>query len=168
MDPIYFQRKGYPQYRFLSNFHEAPQVWHHVSESPAGTVTVSRTFATNEHYYQAMKCYSWQEWFNKIWLAPTPKDAKVLGSQCPMEPGWEKPCQCGCGYLMKEHVMLDGLFMKFEQNPELAKQLLATGDRELIEYAPWGDTYWGVNKDLEGRNLLGKMLMKVRQTLSLR
>ena len=53
---------------------------------------------------------------------------------------------------------------KFQQHPILAKKLLATGDTELIEENNWGDTIWGT-VDGAGQNLLGKILMGVRQEL---
>jgi hypothetical protein len=55
--------------------------------------------------------------------------------------------------------------MKFEQNPDIAEMLMATEGFELVEYAPWGDTFWGVGKDHEGKNNLGKILMKIRGEL---
>ena len=53
-----------------------------------------------------------------------------------------------------------------EQHPNLQELLLATGARPIYEYAPWGDTYWGVDATLNGRNMLGSMLMMVRSVLS--
>jgi ribA/ribD-fused uncharacterized protein len=61
---------------------------------------------------------------------------------------------------------------KFAQHPEIAKELIATGDRIIVEASP-SDTIWGIglhydNKDVEdetkwkGLNLLGKALMRVR------
>jgi len=42
---------------------------------------------------------------------------------------------------MKVNVMKDAITLKFEQNPELTKQLLLTGDRILIEdHAE--DSFW--------------------------
>jgi len=35
----------------------------------------------------------------------------------------------------------------------------------LIEYAPWGDTYWGVDRSHKGLNRLGVLLMKRRDEL---
>jgi len=54
---------------------------------------------------------------------------------------------------------------KFEQNPDLAAKLIATGDEELVEGNTWGDTYWGVCRGV-GQNKLGKILMNVRQELA--
>ena len=60
--------------------------------------------------------------------------------------------------------MLDVVRAKFDQHPDLAQKLLATGDEELVEGNDWGDIYWGVYKG-HGKNMLGKILMRVRAEL---
>lgn len=75
----------------------------------------------------------------------------------------------------KEAVMLKGLQAKFEQNEKLKQELLATGDAILAECAQ-KDLIWGIglrmnSKDRffperwKGQNLLGKILMTVRENL---
>jgi ribA/ribD-fused uncharacterized protein len=72
----------------------------------------------------------------------------------------------------KERIVYEGNMYKFAQHPEIAKELIATGDRIIVEASP-SDTIWGIglhydNKDVEdetkwkGLNLLGKALMRVR------
>jgi len=57
------------------------------------------------------------------------------------------------------------LFIKFGgKEPLLTRALIATGDTELIEGNDWEDTFWGVCNGM-GENNLGKLLMKVRQSL---
>ena len=59
--------------------------------------------------------------------------------------------------------MLDLLRAKFS-NEIMKQKLLDTGDAELIEGNKHGDSFWGqVNG--EGKNLLGKLLMQVRNEL---
>jgi predicted NAD-dependent protein-ADP-ribosyltransferase YbiA (DUF1768 family) len=65
--------------------------------------------------------------------------------------------------------MMRGLRLKF-QDPKLRAMLLATGNEELIEGNTWHDNTWGdcscdACKDIEGKNMLGKLLMKVRDEL---
>lgn len=55
------------------------------------------------------------------------------------------------------------LLQKFE-NPELARRLLETSDKYLMEGNTWNDTLWGVSGG-RGRNLLGIMLMEIRKML---
>jgi N-glycosidase YbiA len=72
-----------------------------------------------------------------------------------------------------EHIKLDKMrtFVeaKFAQNTLLAKQLLATRNKKLLEGNRWHDTYWGCciceGHRGEGQNHLGKILMKVRTLL---
>jgi len=61
--------------------------------------------------------------------------------------------------------MREVVWGKFSQNPELAKKLLATGDRYLEETNWWGDKIWGVYRG-EGQNLLGKIIMETRARLA--
>ena len=74
---------------------------------------------------------------------------------------------------IKFDVVVDGNFCKFRQNPELRSQLLATGDRPLVE-ASSKDKIWGIgfaaedagaNEALWGTNLLGQALRVVRDEL---
>ncbi|KAG8990894.1 hypothetical protein FRB93_002966 [Tulasnella sp. JGI-2019a] len=59
---------------------------------------------------------------------------------------------------MMEQVILH----KFEQHPILKRELLSTGDAELIEDAGANDAFWGNGADGKGRNELGKALMRLR------
>ena len=53
---------------------------------------------------------------------------------------------------------------KYEQNKDLKKLLLSTGNKMLVEASPYDD-YWGIGKEFNGENKLGKILMKVREKL---
>lgn len=74
---------------------------------------------------------------------------------------------------IKYKIVFEGNYYKFSQNPELAEILLATGDRILAE-ASATDKYWGIGlskkdalvKEWKGENLLGKVLMDVRGSIS--
>ena len=48
------------------------------------------------------------------------------------------------------------------QNPEIAKELLATGDAIIIEHTR-NDDYWADGGDGSGKNKLGLLLMQVRE-----
>ena len=75
--------------------------------------------------------------------------------QNPLRQDWEE---------IKDEVMLQALRMKFSQNPEIAKELLATGDALLIEHTR-NDDYWADGGDGFGKNKLGLLLMQVREEL---
>ena len=133
------------EHRFLSNF------WKH---------PLSKRFRwrgelwyTGENAYQAAKATNRADMV-KIQTCGTPGWAKRIGNQIKLRPDWEE---------VKVKAMLSVVRAKFS-DPELRDMLLATGDAVLIEGNNWGDTYWGqVNG--KGRNMLGKILMKVRKEL---
>ena len=52
-------------------------------------------------------------------------------------------------------------YLKFSQNPILSDVLLSTGDSYLFEDSPY-DAIWGIGRNGDGQNLLGKALMQVR------
>ena len=93
----------------------------------------------------------------KIRQIASPMDAALEGRnrQNPLRPDWEE---------VKDKVMLQALRMKFSQNPEIGKELLATGDAILIEHTR-NDDYWADGGDGSGKNKLGLLLMQVREEL---
>ncbi len=75
---------------------------------------------------------------------------------------------------IREKVVFEALKAKFSQNNNLKQQLLDTGDSILAECAV-KDLVWGIGLSMKdpnrfdtakwrGRNLLGNLLMKVRET----
>ena len=98
---------------------------------------------------------------------PNPAVCKKMGRQVrnfdPMI--WSNKCM---------HIVTKGCYYKFTQNPNLKQFLLATSDRILVEASSY-DRVWGigynasdalkVDKVKWGQNLLGKCLMKVRDTI---
>ena len=76
-----------------------------------------------------------------------------------------KPYDTAAWEARKMPTMLEVVWAKFSQNPELGKKLLATGSRYLEETNWWGDKIWGVYRG-EGQNLLGKVIMDVRARLA--
>lgn len=58
---------------------------------------------------------------------------------------------------------------KFEDNTYLTQKLLATDGAYLEHYGKFVDDYWGVSteskKNIAGKNMLGKILMEVREDL---
>ena len=134
------------EYAFLSNFYPSsiPFIISDTERYNAPTV---------EHYFQAMKSLSDEECFG-ILAATTPGDAKRLGRKCTLRKDWED---------VKVQVMRDALRKKFI-NTELSVRLLATGDHFLVEGNHWNDTFWGVCAG-KGRNMLGHLLMEIREEL---
>lgn len=147
---IYFQSRGFPEFRFLSNFHVAP-----FSPPAPENYASPVVYQTVEHYYQASKATNVND-FRHVMAAQHPAEAMRRGRLIKVPTGWE---------LMKIDVMTRAVRMKFQQNKGLAEMLLATEGFELAEYAPWGDTFWGVGKYYVGENNLGKILMQIRDEL---
>jgi ribA/ribD-fused uncharacterized protein len=65
---------------------------------------------------------------------------------------------------VKTDVMRAAVNAKFSQNPDLLERLLATGRAEIVENSPV-DYFWGVGSDGSGKNVLGTILMEVREKL---
>lgn len=135
------------KYAFLSNFFHSPFAYDGIE------------YPTVEHFFQAMKTLD-QEERKKIAAADSPGKAKQMGRHVQLRKDWEE---------IKEAVMLEGLYLKFTDE-QLADWLLETGNEELIEGNFWCDQTWGScncpkHKDIPGKNLLGKLLMKVRSEI---
>ena len=59
--------------------------------------------------------------------------------------------------------MRNAIREKFDNNPELKEELLATWDREIIEYTyRWDTRFWIDQNTLKGMNILWKLLMEYR------
>jgi ribA/ribD-fused uncharacterized protein len=119
------------------------------------TVIDGITWPTTEHYFQAAKFFNTApKYATKIQLAETPRLSKTLGNSrdYPIDPNWEQ---------IKDDVMRKAVKAKVEQHPDVKQTLLATGNREMIEASPY-DYYWGEGRDKTGKNMLGKILVEVR------
>ncbi len=59
--------------------------------------------------------------------------------------------------------MRNAIREKFDNNPELKAELLATGDRKIIEYTYRWDVRFGINQNTwKWKNILWKLLMEYR------
>ena len=115
-----------------------------------------KRWPTSEHYFQAQN-FVGTEHVAEIRAARSPMDAARMGRDRsrPLRRDWNKA---------KDDVMRRAVRAKFEAHPELRELLLSTGDAELVEAAP-NDFYWGAGADGSGRNMLGRILMEVREAL---
>ena len=64
----------------------------------------------------------------------------------------------------KDSIMYSFIVDKFKEGSTLAKKLVNTGKKELINAVTYPDEYYGVHYGV-GKNILGKMLMKRREEL---
>lgn len=108
----------------------------------------------SEAPYQAAKT-SVQSEIDEIHKAVKANDTRLLGQKVTMRSDWDK---------VKYSVMKEVCLAKFLQCHDLRKILMSTGDQELIEDSPV-DWCWGCGKDGTGKNMLGKILMEIREEL---
>jgi hypothetical protein len=62
------------------------------------------------------------------------------------------------------YIIVVGMLAKFSQHPEFKKKLLDTEDKLIIEHSS-NDNYWADGGDGLGKNMLGVLLMQVREIL---
>lgn len=115
-----------------------------------------KIWATSEHYFQAMK-FEDNAYQAKIRKNPSPMNAARLGRsrKVKLRRDWES---------VKENIMFEAVMAKFTQHDDLRELLLGTGYSKLIEHTE-NDHYWGDGGDGSGKNRLGHILMRVRDTL---
>lgn len=124
-------------------------------------------YPTVEHYFQAQKAKEFgdDEIYKKMLDTPSGKAVKALGKKV-------KNFQKEVWDAKRLEIMMHGVKAKFVQHPELQKQLLETGDKQIGE-ADARDSFWGIgtseNTDKsvdptkwKGQNRLGKILMALR------
>lgn len=113
-------------------------------------------YATSEHYFQSKKAEG-TPYEEALRNAKGPAECARLGRSrdFKLRADWEQ---------VKDDVMMRALRAKFKQHPELAEQLVATGDSILVE-ATSDDYYWGEGTERTGKNMLGILLMQLRNEL---
>jgi ribA/ribD-fused uncharacterized protein len=138
------------KYNWLSNFY------------PCQIIYDGQIFPSTEHAYQANKTEN-PLWRETIRVSPTPAIAKRKGAKAPLRPDWEN---------IKDSIMLDVLRLKF-QDTTLRDKLLETYPKYIIEGNVWHDNHFGVClledchkcRDKKGKNVLGHLLMKIREEI---
>lgn len=99
--------------------------------------------------------------YKKEFVGLSASMAKRYGRRVSLRSDWEE---------VKDDIMYNVVYAKFSQNPYLKDRLLATVDRVLVEGNFWHDNYWGICccnqcQQIESKNKLGHILMKVRDEL---
>lgn len=115
-----------------------------------------KSYPTSEHYFQAMK-FVGTEHQEAVRVAPSPSVAAKLGRKrsLPLRSDWAD---------VKDDIMRDVVLAKFRQHADIREELLSTGDAYLIEHTK-NDSYWADGGDGTGKNMLGIILMEVRDIL---
>jgi ribA/ribD-fused uncharacterized protein len=134
-------------YDFLSNFYPSKVIYEGVF------------YVCAENAFQAAKTLdpSIQQQFSYL----SPVKAKRFGTQVDLRSDWEE---------VKVEIMLEIVRAKFIQNVELKKRLSDTCSEEIMEGNTWHDNFWGVCECEKcggkiGKNILGRILMKVREEI---
>ena len=129
------------EYEFLSNFYPAKMRFEGI------------LYQNAEAAYQAQKCADPEE--RKKFAQLYSDEAKRLGREVALRSDWED---------VKVPVMEQIVRAKFTQHPRLAKRLVETGDKPLVEGNYWHDVFWGIDLRMrEGENHLGIILMALRK-----
>ena len=156
---ILFFERDRAQFGFLSNFHDA------------AIELDGETWRSTEFYYQAQKSDD-AEYRDAIRNAKSPGHAKGLASD-PLrsKKAGKRSWFCGRPEKMrpdwgdvKLSIMQRALVAKFGQNEDLKATLSATGDAEIVEDSNFDD-FWGIGRDGNGKNSLGRLLMQIREEL---
>lgn len=126
---------------FLSNY------------SPAEVVLDGVVYPTTENAFQAAKTLD--KTAREAFQTCSPAKSKELGRIVQLRSDWAD---------IRIELMEYLLLQKFS-NPILSAKLLATGNAYLEERNYWGDKTWGTDLHGFGDNLLGKMIMKIRDNL---
>ncbi|NPV89450.1 MAG: NADAR family protein [Firmicutes bacterium] len=138
---IYLERfEG--KYKFLSN------LW------PCRIYLDGIEFHTVEHAYQAAKVAD-QQLKKRIASCRSAGEARQVASKMPLRPDWKE---------VKLQIMEELIRKKFLLNRTLGADLMSTYPADIVIGSMTGDTFWGVHEGV-GLNLLGKILMKVREEL---
>jgi N-glycosidase YbiA len=115
-----------------------------------------KSWKTSEHYFQAQKFVGTSH-EEELRLADSPMQVAKMGRdrKRPLRKDWEK---------VKDNIMIEALRAKFTQHKDLKEILLGTGDAILVEHTK-NDNYWADGGDGSGRNMLGILLMQLREEL---
>jgi len=143
MDPINFYSTS-DEYGCFSNFAAYP-------------IRVNgKTWPTSEHYFQAQK-FEDPAAQEKIRTAKSPMIAARLGRdrKQKLRRDWEST---------KVSIMTDAVRAKFTQHADIRAILLATGTAKIVEHTE-NDAYWGDGGDGSGKNMLGQILMRIREEM---
>lgn len=112
-------------------------------------------FDSSEHAYQCSKTVNVDDFF-RLKNIQNPHKVKTESRNILKRDDWD---------LIKVDIMEEIVRIKF-QIPELKQKLITTGKIEIVELNWWGDDFWGVyDKTMKGKNILGKLLMKIREEI---
>lgn len=115
-----------------------------------------KRWPTSEHYFQAQK-FDDPQHQEGIRREKSPMIAARMGRdrKKKLRRDWES---------VKVSVMRKAVRAKFAQHDDIREVLLSTADAKIVEHTE-NDDYWGDGGDGSGKNMLGHILMQVREEL---
>jgi len=114
-------------------------------------------FPTAEHAFQWKKFSVVRpDLAAQILAAKSPQAVKEIADA-------HKADQSTAWMVEKVSVMEEILKAKAGQHPDVVMILKKTGGREIIENSPI-DSFWGIGKNRDGQNMVGKIWMKIRDS----
>lgn len=115
-----------------------------------------KKWPTSEHYFQSQK-FELPERKEAIRATSSPLDAARMGRQSGWAPRshWDE---------LRNEAMRAAVWAKFTQHGPLRNLLLSTGSAKLVEHTR-NDDYWADGGDGNGKNMLGVILMEVRERI---
>src|SRR4051794_26129769 len=150
-------RSGGSMSQAINFYHVSDEYGCFSNFSPHPIELDGKRWPTSEHYFQAQKFEDAQH-REAIRKEKSPMVAARMGRdrKKPLRRDWESA---------KDGVMRKAVLAKFAQHDDIRATLLGTGAANLVEHTE-NDAYWGDGGDGSGKNMLGKILMEVRETLN--
>jgi ribA/ribD-fused uncharacterized protein len=135
------------KYFFLSNFFPITVTYEGIQ------------YPSSEHAYVAAKTLD-IEVRKLIPEIPTAGKVKRFGREIQLRSDWESV------KINEMRRILERKFSVYRSDMPMFAMLKATAPNELIEGNTWGDTFWGQCPVGSGKNMLGKLLMEIRDDIS--
>lgn len=126
---------------------------------PSEIIIDSKSWPSPEHYFQAMKYSGIDEsYVEKIRVSDSPSKAyRLAWSRDDIRKDWDS---------IRDGVMKKAMLAKFIQHGSMWDMLDKTGGSYIIQRCP-KDKYWGDGYPGAGVNMLGKILVEVRDLIRL-
>ena len=118
-------------------------------------------YPSSEHAYVGAKTTD-RHLKEEIAKVKTAGEVKKIGRFIDLRPDWEEV------KVNEMRKILSVKFSPFRSDMPIRTMLEATAPYELIEGNTWGDTFWGQCPIGNGKNMLGKLLMELRDDITMK
>lgn len=118
-------------------------------------------YPSSEHAYVGAKTTDWHL-KEEIAKVKTSGEVKKIGRFIDLRQDWEEV------KVNEMRKILSVKFSPFRSDIPIRTMLEATAPCELIEGNTWGDTFWGQCPIGNGKNMLGKLLMELRDDITMK